>query len=522
MRRCGRSEVVERQKRWLPALLDSAPSNGAVLSTSSDACEMSIRHRIRSAVAGTVVGVALSATAVPVAVLPAPLAAQSSFTVPELPVERYTLPNGLTVLLSPDHSSAVVTVDVWYHVGSKNETPGHTGFAHLFEHMMFQGSEHVPYGVHARVIENAGGILNGTTQEDRTNYFQTLPSNQLPTALWLESDRMGFLLPALDQKKLDAQRDVVKNERRQRVDNQPFGTADEAVRTALYPPGNPYSWPVIGSMEDLSAASLDDVRSFFRTYYAPNNTTLAVVGDFDVAETKTLIERYFGDIPAGPEVHRPVVAPVKLAEEKRLVLEDQRAQEPKLRIVWPTVARDDPDNVALSVLGTMLVQDRTSRLTKLLVYDRQVATRVTAWQNTREGAGDFQIDVVPRPGVPLTEVERLVDSTLTALRSTAPPTAAEVDRYRNYTRVMTVLSMDGSLMHAEMLLYGQTYDNDPYFYVSNTNARLAVTPAQLARVARSYLAAGRVVLSMVPAGRLDLASRPDLPYSVVTPAPEAR
>ncbi|MBX6331541.1 MAG: insulinase family protein [Gemmatimonadaceae bacterium] len=455
------------------------------------------------------------------AALPASLPAQTPFTVPEIPVERYALPNGLTVLLSPDHSSSVVTVDVWYHVGSKNETPGRTGFAHLFEHMMFQGSAHIPYGVHPKTIESVGGVLNGSTQDDRTNYYETVPSNQLATALWLESDRMGFLLPALDQRKLDAQRDVVKNERRQRVDNQPFGAADEAIRRALYAPTNPYSWPVIGSMADLSAATLDDVETFFRTYYAPNNATLAVVGDFDVARAKALIARYFGPIPSGPPVPRPAIAPVTLAAERRLVLEDRRAREPELRIIWPTVPLRHPDEPALSVLARTLVQDRTSRLTKLLVYDRQVATRVSAWQGAKEGVGTLEIDVTPRPGVSLATVEQLVDSALAALRTTAPITEAEVERYRRYTQVMTVLSLDGSMMRAEMLLYGETFAGDPAYYRTSTAALLAVTPADLARVAATYLTPGRVVLSMVPAGKLALIAAPDSSYTNVTPSSNA-
>jgi len=445
----------------------------------------------------------------------------AQFKVPEIPVERYTLPNGLTVLLSRDTSSPVIAVDVWYHVGSKNERVGRTGFAHLFEHVMFQGSEHIPYGVHIRTIENAGGDMNGTTAEDRTNFFETLPSNQLETALWLESDRMGYLLGALDQTKLDAQRDVVKNERRQRVDNQPFGSADEVLRAAMYPASNPYSWPVIGSMADLSAASLEDVKNFFRTYYAPTNATLAVVGDFDVAKTKALIEKYFGPIPSGPAVTRPTIAPVTLSAEKRLVLEDEKGQQPSLVIDWPTVGNDHPDDeTPLEILGNVLTQDRTSRLTKLLVYDRQLAVGVSAGQDSKENGGDFSISVRPRPGVSLTQIEQLVDSTVQALLTTAPPTTAEVDRFKNYEKVQMVLGLDGAMNRAEILLDGQTFYADPLHYVKSTNRELAVTADQVAAVAKKYLTPGRLVLSMVPAGKLDMISKPNEPYTNATPKPE--
>src|SRR5499427_8491652 len=212
--------------------------------------------------------------------------AQASFGQIKIPYETYKLPNGLTVILSVDKTTPTVAVNIWYHVGSKNEMPGRTGFAHLFEHVMFTGSGHVPYGLHDKLTEGVGGNNNGTTSNDRTVYFETVPSNYLESALWLESDRMGYLLDTLDLAKLNAQRDVVKNERRQRVDNQPYGRSDEILSQALYPGANPYSWPVIGSMADLSAASEEDVKNFFRLYYAPNTAFLSIVGDFDAAQAK--------------------------------------------------------------------------------------------------------------------------------------------------------------------------------------------------------------------------------------------
>lgn len=462
------------------------------------------------------------AVSLAVALPAANLAAQGQFTIPELPVERYVMPNGLTVVLSPDHSAHVVAVDIWYHVGSKNELPGRTGFAHLFEHVMFQGSQHIPYGVHFKTVENAGGNLNGSTWHDRTNYFETLPSNELATALWLESDRMGYLLPALDQAKLDAQREVVKNERRERVDNVPFGSEDEVIAAAMYPPSHPYSWPVIGSMADLSAASLEDVRDFFRRYYAPTNATLVVAGDIDPAATRKLIEEYFGPIPRGPEITRPVVARVSLPAEKRLVLEDPRAKLPQITISWPTVGNVDADDAPLSAVARILTQDRTSRLTKLLVYDRQLATRVSAGQNDNdsENSGQFTISVTPRPNASLTDIETLIDSTLASLAS-LPPDAKEVDRFKNFERVSAVIGIQSALGKAEVLAEGQTFFNDPLHYVKATEDALAVTPSDVARVVKQYLTSGRIVVSMVPTGKLDQISKPGLPYTNVTPALEA-
>src|SRR2546427_734328 len=245
-----------------------------------------------------------------------------------IPFDTYALPNGLTVILSADRTTPTVAVEAWFHVGSKNELPGRTGFAHLFEHVMFTGSGHVPYGLHDKLTEGVGGSNNGTTSNDRTVYFETVPSNYLESALWLESDRMGYLLDTLDLTKLNAQRDIVKNERRQGMDNQPYGRADEILSHATYPASHPYSWDVIGSMEDLSAASEDDVKNFFRLYYAPNNAYLTVVGDFDLTQARGWISKYFGDIPRGQPITRPAVAPVTLDAEARLVYED-RVQGPR-------------------------------------------------------------------------------------------------------------------------------------------------------------------------------------------------
>jgi zinc protease len=437
--------------------------------------------------------------------------------VPRIPVERYTLPNGLTVLLSPDRSAPVVAVNIWYHVGSKNEKPGRTGFAHLFEHVMFEGTEHIAEGTHPRVIEEAGGNLNGSTSVDRTNFYDVVPVSELETVLWLESDRMGFLLPALTQGKLDGQRDVVKNERRERFEQPPFGTENHILSAAIYPAGHPYSWPTIGSMADLSAASLTDVKDFFRRYYGPNNATLAIVGDIDIPATRALVEKYFAAIPAGPAVERPDVRPVTLAAEKRLVLEDAKSRLTKITIVWPTVGTNNADAQPLRALADLLTHDRNSRLTKALVYDRQLATSVMAFPGSDVMAGEFYVSVNPRANASLTEIERVVDSVVAAVVA-APPTEAEVRHFHSYVAVGAVTGLQSVLGKAEMLNEGQTFSGDPLHYIDDTRAALAVTPADVHRVARRYLTAGRVVLSMVPAGKLDLVSNPGRPFVNVTPA----
>jgi len=440
----------------------------------------------------------------------------STVDIPTLPLVRYTLPNGMTALLSEDHSAPVVALTVWYHVGSKNEKPGRTGFAHLFEHMMFEGSENVATGEHRRLIQSLGGTFNGSTTEDRTNYYETLPSNQLEMGIWLEADRMATLLTRVNQERLDAEREIVKNERRLRVDNQPFGVASEVTSAAMFPASNPYSWPVIGSMTDLSAASLDDVKDFFRTYYSPNNATIAISGDIDIARTKAMLDRWFGPIPRGPAIERPRVPATTLAAEKRLVLEDSRARLPQLQISWPTVGVHSPDRFALDALSSVLTLDRTSRLRKVLVYDRQLATNVFAFDNVNEDAGYFQVFVTPRPNASLTEIENVIDSVIAAVKA-GPLTPAEVQRVKNYAAVSTVTGLQFRIARAEQLASGLVFDGDPLSYRTDLTRAQAVTPAEVQRVARQYLGAGRVVLSMVPAGKLDQVSRPNLPYTNVTP-----
>src|SRR5215467_9721550 len=370
----------------------------------------------------------------------------------KIPIETYVQPNGLTVILSTDHTTPTVAVAAWYHVGSKNETPGRTGFAHLFEHVMFTGSGHVPYGLHDKLTEGVGGSNNGTTSSDRTVYFENIPSNYLESALWLESDRMGYLLDTLDIAKLNAQRDVVKNERRQSYDNQPYGRVSEIFSAAMYPKGHPYSWPVIGSMTDLSAASEEDVKAFFRLYYAPNNATLAVVGDFDPAQTKAWIQKYFVDLPQGKPVERPNVPLGKLDANKRLVYED-RVQVPRLYIQWPTVGFKHEDDYALSVMSSILSGSRTARLTKALVYDSQAASQVFAFQNSSEDVGVFQVVVVPRPDHSLTELEGSVDQILQKFVSEGP-TAEELQKAKSGLELSFLRGLESNLGKANQLISG--------------------------------------------------------------------
>jgi zinc protease len=416
------------------------------------------------------------------------------------------------VILSVDHATPTVAVDVWYHVGSKNEVPGRTGFAHLFEHVMFTGSGHVPYGLHDKLTEGIGGNNNGSTTNDRTNYFEIVPANYLESALWLEADRMGFLLDTLDIGKLNAQRDVVKNERRQSYDNQPYGRVGEIYAAAIYPKNHPYSWPVIGSMTDLSAASENDVKDFFRLYYAPNNATLAVVGDFDLAQARQWIARYFNDLPQGKQVQRPSVPLVKLDTEKHLVYED-RVQLPRLYIDWPTVGSKHEDDKVLDVVAAILSGPRTARLTKALVYDSQAAASVFAFQRTSEDVGEFQVVVTPRPGHTLTELEAAVDVVVQKFLSEGP-TAEEMQKATSGAELSFLRGLESNLGKAEQLLDGAVFHGDAGYFRTEYQKRLSVTADDVKRVANTYLSRGRVVLSVVPQGKKDQAAKPAQSESV--------
>ena len=362
----------------------------------------------------------------------APAARPAASAVPKVEFEKYTLPNGLQVILHVDRKLPIVHVNQWFHVGSKNEKPGRTGFAHLFEHMMFQGSKNVP-GEYFTIAEQAGanvqeGGVNGTTDNDRTNYFATVPSGNLEALLWLESDRLATLLDVTDEKKLDNQRDVVKNERRQGLENQPYGRWLDILFDQLFPKGHPYNWPVIGSMEDLSAASLDDVKEFFRRYYTPNNLSLVIAGDFDPAQTKQWIEKYFGGLPPGPALDRPARWIPLLTSERVVEVADRVPQE-RTYMVWPGPEFFAADDAALNMASRILTDGLSSRLNKALVYDKPLCTAVNSFTLTSEIAGGMVIQVTARPEASLPDIERIVTEQIAQLAKTGP-TLAELDRAR--------------------------------------------------------------------------------------------
>jgi zinc protease len=421
--------------------------------------------------------------------------------------EKYELPNGLTVILHEDHSAPVTAVVVMYHVGSKNEKVKRTGFAHLFEHMMFQGSEHVGDDQHFKLLQEVGANINGSTNEDVTNYFEVVPSNELELALYLESDRMGYLLPAMTQEKLDNQRDVVKNERRQRVDNVPYGTAWEKISKAMYPPTHPYSWPVIGYMEDLTAAQLEDVKDFFRLYYAPNNACLSIAGDFDPTEAKAFVEKYFGSIPRGKEIERPAEVPVSIPKDILQVAED-KVQLPRLYISWHSVKQDTRDDAVLSVLAQILSNGKSSRLYKSMVYDSQIAQSVQANQSSSEIAGLFQIIATAKPGHTLTEVNAAVDSVISGVLEKGV-TQDEIDKAVNGVEASVINSMATVLRKANTLASYDLMEGDPGRINHQMDLYANITPAEVLAAAKKYLAAPKMLLNIVPAGKTELAIQPN-------------
>ncbi|MFL5467718.1 MAG: M16 family metallopeptidase [Gemmatimonadaceae bacterium] len=430
----------------------------------------------------------------------ATLAAQST---PRIQFEKYALPNGLEVILHEDHSTPIVAVDTWYHVGSGDEQLGRTGFAHLFEHIMFMGSEHVAVGAFDQLLESAGANNNGSTTEDRTNYYETLPSNALALALWLDADRMGFLLPTMDLAKVNLQRDVVKNERRQRVDNVPYGRADEIILAALYPKSHPYSWPVIGSMADLSAASLTDVQNFFKTYYAPNNATLTIAGDFDPATVKKLVAQYFSSIPRGPAVTRRVSVPaVVIPRDTFLVLED-KVQLPRVFYTWHSVKGFSKDDAALDILAQVVANDKNSRLYKKLVYDLQIAQNVSAFQDGSRLDGKFQIDITPKPGQKVADIDRIVQTEITNVINNGI-SQRELQRAQNLYKASFLNRLASVLGKAEVLNTYNYFVGNPDFVQQDAARYERVTAADVQRVAKTYLGRPKIVLTVVPEGKKDM------------------
>ncbi len=421
-----------------------------------------------------------------------------------IPFEQFVLSNGLTAILHRDTSVPVAAVMIMYHVGSKNEHPGRTGFAHLFEHMMFKGSEHVPDGDHFRLLQEIGANINGSTSEDRTNYYEVVPANYLELALFLESDRMGFLLPALTQEKLDNQRDVVKNERRQNYDNQPYGRAFEILSGALFPPNHPYSWPVIGSMEDLSAATLNDVKKFFAAHYPPGNACIAVTGNFSFSQVKEWIRKYFGEFPATRPPQPPAAPPFSIATDVRLVEEDD-VQLPRLYIHWQSVRGNTREDAILDVFTDILTSGKNSRLYKSIVYDQQVAQSVSAYQIGSEIDGYAGMQITPKPGYSLKQMETAMNAVLEEALANSV-TEREIQTAVNNKEAALVGRLSTVLGKANGLATAQTLAGDAGEFNREFERFSDITPRELEAVCRKVFGGHRVVLSIVPKGRGDLAA----------------
>jgi zinc protease len=426
---------------------------------------------------------------------------------------QHTLGNGLDVLIHEDHGCPIVAVNVWYHVGSKNEKPGRTGFAHLFEHLMFEGSQHHDHG-YFQPLQRAGGSLNGSTNADRTNYWEVVPTNALELALWMESDRMGFLLPALTPSKFDNQRDVVLNERRQNYENRPYGLAHMAILAELYPPDHPYHWLTIGAAEDLRAAGLDDVREFFQTHYRPRNASLALAGDVDTDRALALADAYFGDLEPGdppPPVDAVTVPPRR--EPARLLLED-RVELPRLYLAWHSPALFGRHDAELDLVGELLSSGKTSRLYRRLVFEERMATEVSASQNSREIGGFFQIVATAAPGRTLAELERTIMGELASVVD-AGPTPVEMERGLAQAeshfifRLQTVGGFGGK---SDQLNAYNVFLGDPAYFDKDLARYRQVTPDGIRQAAAEWLRADAcVMLSVVPNGQAELAlagSRP--------------
>jgi zinc protease len=429
---------------------------------------------------------------------------------------KHTLANGLDVLIHEDHALPIVAVNVWYHVGSKNEVPKRTGFAHLFEHLMFEGSQHYDRG-YFHPLQEAGAALNGSTNADRTNYWEVVPTNALDLALWMESDRMGYLLPALTDAKFSNQREVVLNERRQNYENRPYGLAGMAIVSALYPADHPYHWLTIGEADDIRAAHIDDVRAFFQRYYHPGNASLALAGDIDAATGVALAERYFAEIPGGETPGDVVVTkPEAPAEDVRLVLED-RVELPRLYLAWHSPGLFAEGDAELDLVGEVLSSGKTSRLYRSLVYEQRIATEVAASQNSRELGSFFQIVATAAPGRTLAEVERAISKEIAGVIDRGP-TETELERCLAQAeshflfRLQTVGGFGGK---SDQLNAYNTFLGDPGYFEKDLERYRSATILQLRTAAAKWLKPDRrIVLSVVPRGRLGLALTGSQPVTV--------
>ncbi|WP_334057671.1 M16 family metallopeptidase [Alteromonas sp. S005] len=423
-----------------------------------------------------------------------------------IPYEKYTLDNGLTVILHEDHSDPLVHVDVTYHVGSAREEIGKSGFAHFFEHMMFQGSKHVADEQHFKVITESGGNLNGTTNTDRTNYFETVPANQLEKVLWLESDRMGYLLEAVDQTKFENQRETVKNERAQRVDNQPYGLRFELNGEALYPEGHPYSWMTIGYVEDLDRVDVNDLKAFFKRWYGPNNAVLTIGGDINVAKTKAWVKKYFGEIPAGPSVEEPEPQPVTLNETRYVTLED-KVHLPLLQITYPTVYGRHEDEAPLDVLADILGGGKTSLFYKNLVKEGMAVQAVVS-HPCRELACEFQLLALANPAkiTSLSTLQNVLNETLKEFEARGV-TADDLARTKGKIEARTVFGLQSVSGKVSALAANETFYQTPDLIAEDIARYNAVTAEDIMHVYKKYIKdANSVVLSVVPKGQVQLAA----------------
>ncbi|MDP2208965.1 MAG: pitrilysin family protein [Bacteroidota bacterium] len=430
----------------------------------------------------------------------------NSFSQLNIKFEKYVLPNGLNVILHEDHSVPIVAVNIWYHVGSGREKVGKSGFAHLFEHMLFQGSQNVEKGDHFKLLQDAGGTVNGSTNTDRTNYWEVVPSNFLELALFLESDRMGFLTETMTQDKLDNQRDVVKNERRQNYENQPYGMASKVISENLYPPDHPYHWLTIGTQEDLSNATLDDVKDFFREYYAPNNASLCIGGDINPKDVKILVEKYFGEIPSGKIIEKVKPSVPALTENKYLLLEDN-VQLPRLYISWITEPHFTDGEPALDILADVISRGKNSRLYKSLVYEKQIAQDVMAYNNSAEISGSFTIVATAKPGISLKQIEEAIYSEIEKIKA-GGITQRELDRSKNELEASSIYrlqSVGGFGGKTDQLNRYNVFMGDPGYFNKDLERYRKVKPDEVKNAANKFLKqTGKVVLSIVPKDKKEL------------------
>ncbi|WP_210516792.1 M16 family metallopeptidase [Hymenobacter terricola] len=424
-----------------------------------------------------------------------------------IPYEKYVLPNGLTLIVAEDHSDPLVHVDVTYHVGSAREQIGKSGFAHFFEHMMFQGSDHVGNQQHFKLVTAAGGTLNGSTNQDRTNYFETLPSNQLETGLWLEADRMGFLLDAVSQKKFEIQRSTVKNERGQNYDNRPYGLTGEYISKTLYPYGHPYSWLTIGYLEDLDRSNVDDLKNFFLRWYGPNDATLTVGGDVKPAEVVKMVEKYFGPIKRGPAVAKASLpAPVLTAD--RYVSYQDNVRFPMLQVVFPTVPHGNPDEMPLDALAEILGGGNNSLLYKNLVKS-QKAVQAQAYQSNSELGGQFAFIALPFPGKTLDSTEVIIRNTLKEFEKKGV-TDEDLQRFKAQTEAQNVNGLASVQGKVSQLAANQTFFGNPNYITVETKRLQSLTKADIQRVYDKYLKGKHaVILSVLPKTGTAVAAKPD-------------